>query len=304
MLGRRIHVICGVMKKMPYRADIIADSVNQSGDRLTTFVCSYPRFIHAQVLTHRAFSRNSASSRAIPTKKLIDMVRQDPAAPIRFGKNQPGMVAGDLCDGETAIKALEVWYKAKDMALDAAEVMAELGVAKETVNRILEPYQYITTIITATEFQNFFKLRCADDAQPEIQKLACMMQDALAASSPQLVEPNGLHLPLIQSDEHVLSANSLEWNEPLGFSCNLLDNDTAKKVSVARCARVSYLTHEGKRDLSKDIELHDRLLKDGHMSPFEHVAFALSVSTPVGNFRGWVQYRKQVEWAEGWCENA
>ena len=72
---------------------VIADSISESGKRITTFQLKYPRFIHSEVMTHRVFSRNASSSRAIPVKKMIEQVRNNPAMPIHWGANQSGMQA-------------------------------------------------------------------------------------------------------------------------------------------------------------------------------------------------------------------
>ena len=143
---------------------------------------------------------------------------------------------------------------------------------------MLEPFAWITVIVTATEWSNFFTQRCHADAQPEIKHLADMMLGAFRASTPEPVDGDAWHLPLLQQDERSL------------------DIATQRMLSVARCARVSYLTHDGTRDREKDIELYERLLgggANGHWSPFEHVATPLADGLAwVANFRGWKQYRK------------
>lgn len=171
-----------------------------------------------------------------------------------------------------------VWLHARDNAVLAAQQLAELGVHKSICNRLTEPWMWITVVMSATEWNNFFRLRCHPDAEIHFQKIAGMIRDALAASRPALIHPGGWHLPFT-----VLS----DFDNPIEEVC---------KASVARCARVSYLTHEGKRDFAKDIELFDRLVQGsgfGHWSAHEHVASASHVpDRRSGPFIGWNQYRK------------
>lgn len=255
-----------------YKASIVLDSVSPCGKRLTTVEATYPRFVHSELMTHRMFSRNAASSRAIPVKKMLEQVRIDPAMPVWWGKSQSGMQAeSEIQDTEAARAA---WLDARDSAVVQAEKLLALGLHKQLVNRVLEPFVWITVIISATEWNNFFQLRRHKDAQPEIKKIADLIYDARELSVPTERE---WHLPWIQQDE-------------IGLDIELL-----KKLSTARNARVSYLTHDGKRDHSKDIELYEHLLTGsgtGHWSPFEHVARALDKPVRSGNFVGWEQYRK------------
>jgi thymidylate synthase ThyX len=266
---------------MSYSARVLTDSLSPAGVRLTTMEVRYPRFIHSEMMTHRVFSRNAASSRAIPIKKMIAAVREDPAMPIYWGRNQSGMSARAEIDDAARDLAEREWRRALENALASAERLSEgdIDLHKQLVNRLLEPFAWITVIITATEWANFFTQRTHPDAQPEISKIASMMFDAYRESAPRPVAAGGWHLPLIQDDERDL------------------DPDLLCKLSVARSARVSYLTHDGKRDHEKDLELYDRLLSggaNGHWSPTEHVATPLAdAETFSGNLRGWLQYRKQ-----------
>lgn len=259
-----------------YLAKIILDSVNPCGDRLTTFEISYPRFIHSEMLTHRSFCRNSASSRAIPNEKLRHRIEDDPVIPVYWGKNQPGMQASKELEETVQTQAEALWLEARDKMLTYSSTLADLGVHKQLCNRLLEPWMFITVIVTATEYDNFFHLRCDSNAQPEIQKIAYMMQELYKFNSPRFLDTGKWHTPYIQSEEY----KSFTQEECL-------------QVSVARCARVSYLTHDGKRDIEADLKLFQRLQENKHWSPFEHVAVALSCSERSGNFFGWKQYRKQ-----------
>jgi thymidylate synthase ThyX len=265
---------------MGFSARILLDSLAPNGVRLTTMEARYPRFIHSEMMTHRVFSRNAASSRAIPIKKMIAAVREDPAMPIFWGKNQSGMSARSEISVEARRLAEAEWQAALQNALRTAEQLSDsaIDLHKQLVNRILEPFAWITVIITATEWSNFFTQRCHEDAQPEIAHIAALMLDGYRASRPALVGPGGWHTPLIQDDERLLPVEML------------------KQISVARCARVSYLTHDGKRDPQKDVELFERLVEggaNGHWSPFEHVATpAEDAGVRSGNLRGWHQFRK------------
>lgn len=265
--------------------DILLDSVAPCGKRLTTFVLAYPRFIHAEFMTHRQLSRNAASSRAIPTTKLIDQALTNPAVPVEWGRNQPGMQASESLSSAEQLIAKTHWLQARDAAVAQARQLHLLGVHKQTVNRILEPFLYITVIATATEWSNFFELRLHHAAQPEFQQLARDMHNAYTTSRPV---SRLHHTPLVDSVDR----------EPLQALARELELDyttVACRVSVGRCARVSYLTHDGKRDPRADLDLHDRLLRDRHMSPFEHVATALNTPSPSGNFVGWLQLRKTIQ---------
>lgn len=259
-----------------FKAEVILDSISPAGKRLITMELTYPRFIHAEFMTHRMFSRNAASSRAIPTRKMVKMVEENPAMPIFWGKNKRGM--SPVKEIEDIEQAEKVWLAARDDAVDWALNLYDLGAHKQIVNRILEPWKFITVICTATEWSNFFALRDHADAQQEIAHLARMMREAQDNSTP--VE-RLWHTPYIQEDEGDLS------------------NIIKCRVSAARCARVSYLTHDGVRSIKKDLELHNRLLNGsghGHWSPFEHVAVAHNnPEHRSGNFVGWEQYRKMHE---------
>lgn len=306
-------------------AKVIEDSASPIGPRLTTLQLCYPRFIHAEFMTHRVFSRNASSSRAIPVAKMIEQVRTNPAMPVHWGKNQPGMQAHEEHDAQvllelpieydnpsdaplftferTTLTAQGAWREAASHAADVAEAMAAAGYHKQVVNRILEPFQWIHVIVTATEWDNFFELRDHKDAQPEIRVLAQAMKVAMEASTPAERETDKLltknwHLPYITADERE------EWRD---------NPKLLAKVSAARCARVSYLTHDGQEpDMQKDLDLYERLVGSVplHASPVEHQGYPDDVvhrdhvtrsrtdwAFPGrhGNLKGWIQHRKQVE---------
>lgn len=249
---------------MAYEEKILADSI-ASGVRLTTHLITHPRFILAEVNTHRVFSRNSASSRAIPVEKRIEQILADPFVPEAFGANKKGMQAGETLGDDDQIRAQAFWLRAMDAAIVNARQLALAGVHKQWANRVLEPYCWHTAIVTSTEWDNFFALRCNPEASPEFRKIAEMMRDAMALSKPKELAPGEWHLPLV-FDEDYEQTIMQRPEYPTWVQERL------SKLSVARCARVSYLTHEGKRDINADLVLYDRLLTSGHMSPFEHAA--------------------------------
>ena len=294
---------------MSYASKILADSISPAGDRLTTFEITFPRMVLPEFNTHRVFSRNSASSRAIPVIKQLRFVLSDPFVPAEFGENQPGMQASRNLTGAKEEAARSQWLNARDDAVDNVislltsqdfgpqgagvearfEALAEalenkdtsedwLNVHKQLTNRLLEPFMWHTVIVTATEWDNFWHLRTHGDAQPEIREIACRMKDLLDSAVPAERSTDEWHLPLtddLDSDEVPI--------------------EKAVRISVGRCARVSYLTHGGARDYEADVTLHDRLLESGHLSPFEHQAQPLAeAGTWSGNFRGWRAYRKSI----------
>lgn len=264
-------------------AKVVADSISPSDKRITTMQLMYPRFIHAEFMTHRVFSRNASSSRAIPVAKMIEQVRTNPAMPIHWGKNQPGMQANEQLTGQALENAQDGWTRAAWLASNIAEEMMTAGCHKQVVNRILEPFQFIHVVVTATEWDNFFELRAHKDAQPEIQALAVAMREAMDASVPARLGYGQWHLPYVRDSE-----------------IGVYDIDTLRKISSARCARVSYLTHDGKKpDIDRDIELYERLVgsRPIHASPTEHQAMpAVEADARYsGNFQGWVQHRKLIE---------
>ena len=268
-------------------AKIITDSI-ANNIRLTTMELNYPRFIHSEFMTHRMFSRNASSSRAIPIEKMIASVEASPAMPIHWGKNQPGMQAREELDEANKDLALTHWEWASYYARQQATNLNYIGLHKQVVNRLLEPFQYIKVIVTATEWDNFFKLRLHPDAQPEIAFLASKMQEAMDGSTPTELEYGEWHLPYVEISKYNLdlSAN--------GINKTCLDYPVAIKCSVARCARVSYLNHDASEpNVEKDIALYDRLLKDGHLSPFEHQA------TPIPAIVYQNRFEYDLEWIQG-----
>ena len=271
---------------------------------IITFLLRYPRFIHAEVMTHRLFSRNASSSRAIPVKRMIEDVMRDPAMPIHWGKNQRGMQADGEHDAMVYVQddndvihehtSVEAWLVARDRAVEVAQAFDSAKYHKQVVNRLIEPFTHINVVVTATNYANFFWLRRHPDAQPEIKALADAMWDALQASTPRMLKWDEWHMPFITDEDRDRAITA----------------DDLLHVSVARSARTSYLTHDGRKStFEEDGELYDRLVGDTplHASPTEHQAKA---DTPIitglnsfewenadlsGNFDpSWIQYRKTL----------
>ncbi|MFZ0666997.1 MAG: FAD-dependent thymidylate synthase [Acidimicrobiales bacterium] len=256
-------------------AKVIRDSISPDGHRLTTMEVVMSRFVLAEFNTHRVFSRNSASSRAVPLRKQLERVGEDPALPIEWASEKPGMQGGVELDQSALKEAVDCWNRARDEAMQCAQKLGELGVHKSIANRLLEPFMWHTVIVSSTEWSNFFGLRRSPLAQPEIRVAAEAMYMEYERSVPTQVGHGEWHMPYVSGDE-----------------VELLGEDAARRVSAARCARVSYLTHDGKRDPAKDLELYDRLTSavPPHASPLEHVATPES-GVPLGNFVGWRQLR-------------
>ncbi len=262
---------------MNISAEIIAGSVNPDGQKIISWILKYPRFIHSELMTHRVFSRNAASSRAIPIEKMISAIEGEPATFEYWGSAKKGMQAGAELSFEDRQEAVATWLDARDNAIRSAETLCKIGMHKQNANRLLEPFAHITVLLTGTEWANFFSLRAHPDAQPEFQVLAYRMLAKFVAYEPRQLDWD-------------------RWHIPFGDRCTDLSLSQQLKVATARAARISYLTFDGEFSTEKDIELHDRLLKSGHLSPFEHCAKAEGPLSngPIdqGNFRGWTPYRK------------
>jgi len=301
---------------MAISAKIIADSLSfyaidgrfYEGVRITTYQLRYPRFIHAELMTHRVFSRNASSSRAAAVLTMLKKIIKDPAMPVYWGANQSGMQAKSELTGVKRWLAKKVWRAARYPAVAAAYLAYRIGLHKQIANRICEPWAHINVLVTSTEYRNWDELRRHEDAQPEIRELANLMFEKRALSSPDRLKPGDWHLPYVRQVERKL---------PI---------DDQIKISVARCARVSYLTHDAKEpDFRQDLSLYRRLVGSYplHASPAEHQAtpdrltasgidfakiaktwqFGNVWKTPAlhGNLRGFIQYRKTLtgEFVEG-----
>ena len=279
---------------------ILADSINPLGIRLTSWLLVYPRFIHSEFMTHRVFSRNAASSRAIPFQKLLAAIQENPAMPEYWGEELKGMASGKAISGDRLNLCDATWRLAAKQAIGHANEMADASLHKSLCNRLIENFGHITVLATASDHRNFFSLRAHPAAMPEFQVLAYRMLAAYHASTPSLIAWGDWHIPEFKSQPK----HGIDVRE---FSDRL-------KIATARCARLSYLTFDGEYAPEKDIELHDRLLSSGHMSPFEHCAQATpgpeseygysleywlekrsNFDDNCRLFCGWTQYRKTIE---------
>ena len=263
---------------MTITAKIIADSITEDGNRLTTMQLLYQRFFHEELLTHRVFSRSSSSARAIPIAKMIESIRKDPAMPIHWGKNQPGMQADEEVDAITKRRAKLAWLGAMDSACRYAEELANLGVHKQVANRLLHPHQHIHVVVTSTEWDNFFALRNHPKADPAFEFLAKTMLNLYETNPPKLDAFGDWHLPYTQESDGAVPGRIIK--------------------SAASCARVSYTNHDGKESTwEKDVRLYERLITADppHMSPVEHQAMAVPGDKFYANFRGWRQHRWELE---------
>jgi len=255
-----------------YRAVIVADSI-AFGVRLVSMELTFPRFILAEVNTHRMLSRNSASSRAIPVERRVEQVRERPFMPEQFLKNKSGMQGGDPLDEQSAGDARLEWQMAADAAVESAARLAKIGVHKQYANRVVEPYAWHTALVTATELDNFFALRDHKDAQPEFQIVARLAREALAASKPRELQVGEWHLPYVtEADEERAEGPIRGSFGPDGPFYDGAAWDRLLKVSVARCAAISFERQHVEKQLEQYIARHDQMRTAGHMSPFEHQA--------------------------------
>ena len=300
-------------------AKVIADSIGPTGIRITTFEIEYPRFILAELNTHRLLSKNSASSRAIPVAKLHEQISTNPATPIHWGRNQAGMSASEELQGDDLGMAQYYWDGAKDAALRFAKAMSDVGLHKQAANRVAEPFQLMKTVITGTEWSNFYYLRNHCDAQPEIQALAAAMYKAHLGSKPKQLEPGEWHLPYIWSSRDIMG--TLYYRDNSG---NELPLEDAKIISTSCCAQVSYRKNDDSLEKAKSI--FDKLInsKPAHSSPAEHQATPMPLrylghedtqrklwapgishqckdgSYWSGNLQGWIQHRKTIPGEAQW----
>ena len=272
-------------------------------------------------MTHRTFSRSAGSSRARPSKAIIEQVANDPWGPLHWGANESGMQASTELTFEQIAKAKDEWYKAASSAALNATNLLNMGLHKQIVNRVLEPFTYIDVVVTATDYANWFALRLDKDAQPEIQQLAQAMKDAMDASEPVLINPGGWHLPYITVSDFEPVDNYLLFHGQ--NVCPKQRLELFRKISAARCARTSYKAFDGKvASIDDDLSLFDKLMSGNlkHASPTEHQATPdmkigfrnIDPSTqtrkdPYGlcesiwknpklhaNFCGWIQFRKTI----------
>lgn len=323
-----VEGLCGI------KATTVCDSISERGDRLTTMELEYPRIIHAEMMTHRMFSRNAASSRAIPFAKMQEQLT---ARPVRFGAANKGMQdAGEhtttlpIVPNENPLKCYRVspedaWHNAKLWATEHSEEFMGAGYHKQVYNRLTEPFQMIKVLVSATEWDNFFWLRCDEGADPTLQELARCMKEAQEVSTPQILKAGEWHLPYVVVTRHQGLLCQEYWAD--NDDGTILTLGEAIKVSAARCAAVSYRNED--YGLEKCLELYKRLVgaERKHSSALEHQATPMqavlygieddnepNVNQPMfphtwepgvshadrqgklwsGNFKQWIQHRKFI----------
>lgn len=299
-------------------ARILADSISPHGERMTTMEIEYPRFILAELNTHRMLSKNSASSRAIPVATMHETIRTQGAQPVFWGKNQPGMQAAQELQGSDKSMARYTWAIARDMAIKFAKELADLGAHKQITNRITEPWMMMKTVISGTEWANFYYLRDHPDAQPEIRELARVMHEAHNNSTPQLLNPGEWHVPYVTTYRSIIN-NELLYADSKGDDISVED---ARIISASCCAQVSYRKNDD--TLEKAQKIFNQLIysKPAHASPVEHQATPMDLPTYCnyepetwepgvthvsangdlwsGNLRGWIQHRKLIQDEAKW----
>jgi hypothetical protein len=286
-----------------YRARIVAHSKSPDNTEIVTMEATYPRFIHAEIMTHRASARNAQSSRATPTRKVLEAVLKHPAGFVHWGQNQGGMQARNEVHPILRWLFAQLWYGARFPALLVAFILWKLGAHKQVVNRILEPWSWITVVLTMTgdALPNFFGLRAHPDAQPEFQKIAWMLYLAYVESRPKRLKYHEWHLPYVVEQDYYEASERFAQGSPQWW-------ELLKKCSTARCCRVSTLNHDGLRIQAKDLDTYAKLLyppygksetwtpnDPRHTSPFEHVAKpSYDQRVRSGPFLGWIQHRKEI----------
>jgi len=294
------------------KAEMILDSVDPSGKhRMRTFKLRYPWFIHGEVMTHRMLSKNASSNRAIPLRKMLEEARSDElrAEPVYWGAEQKGMEPGGELTGLALDSVRDGWRRAAMYAADRAEYMSLHGLHKSLCNRLLMPFTHANVVISGTEWDNFFGLRLDKAADPTMRALAEAMWRVQGESTPTMLQPGEWHLPFVSEEDQdsVLRVVETDWN------VHPSDEEWCKtciKVSVARCARVSYESFEtGKRStVEEDLKLYERLVgaQPLHASPAEHQVTPDREMTDGarmvgwrhpeqhGNLVGWRQYRKML----------
>lgn len=300
---------------MAYKCEILADSISEQGHRLTTFKVTYPRIIHAEMLRHRMLSRNVASSRAIPFEKMVKDVEEDPFIPSAWQKSHKGMQGTEYLQVEDGIYGVkEHWIEAKNKAIELATALHSSNVTKQLCNRIIEPFVWTTELVSGTEWNNFFELRCPkyifgintdkpkiwkskkdaikdfpdwetrndlfwntmnySQAEIHIQKIAEMMWNTMNESTPEPLSEGMWHIPFMAR------MDSSQFISKTGKDIT----EEMLKISTAKCARISYTTlgDNPRIDYEADIKLHDRLLESHHMSPFEHCARVMTKQEYIG----------------------
>lgn len=281
-------------------AKVIADSISVCSNRLTSIEGRLPKFILAQLNTHKSLSKNASSSRAIPIKQCIREAssKETRAIPSKFGKAHPGMLATEWFEGDELELAQLRWEIAANRACNTAQSMLDEGMDKQATNRVLDSYIHSNVLITGTDdaWLNFFGLRLKD-ADPTMEEFALKCLNAYNASVPDLLTKKQWHLPYVD-------LTGVDVEHP-AIMADVI------KISISRCARVSYKSFVDQKPstLAEDLTRFELLLNSRHLSPFEHIAtpdesvvfnFTTGrLESPLmhrwGNFVGWHQYRQMIQ---------
>ena len=278
------------------QVEVILASAANACPHLYTIRMRYPRVIHSEIMTHRVFSRNARSSRAVPVRTMLEEVRNTPYVPWHWGKNQKGMQAAQECeelvtipnqgDGWSDMDRVSAWLNARDFAADTAQGFMEAGYHKQNPNRLLEPFSWIDTLITATQWDNFLWLRQHKDAEPHLQDLANLVAKSISEAEIQNLTTDDWHLPYIT--EHEMKT---------------YEDSVLLKLSAARCARISYKPFNGDSTITAELARFNLLVgsKRVHASPLEHQAKpdykdkkGYALTHRHGNLTGWIQHRKLI----------
>lgn len=289
-------------------AKVILASVSPQGIPLVTVHLRYWRGIHSELMTHRAFSRNARSSRAVPVAKMLEEIRNDPFIPRHWGKNQKGMQAGEELGPIERSEARAMWLTARNRAMEQGEKLMELGLHKQVANRLLEPFMWIDTLVTSTDWANFFALRDHKDAEPHFRDLAQLTKEAIKSATFQKLDYHQWHLPYITSNDLRMWAGDGPGDSDIAEAY-----DIARKVSAARCARISYAPFDGIATVPAELDRYNKLIENWpvHASPVEHQAVPDSIyKSHRGvqwnnlhqhrNFRGWRQFRAMIKGETTW----
>lgn len=273
--------VCHVTKQASYDA------------RLVTMEVTYWRGVHAEHLRHRMMSFSVASSRAIPTRRMLQQVLWHPYCPESFGRLIPGMQSGEPLGPVAQWVCRRAWLLARWPVLAGVLLLLLLKVHKQWCNRLLEPWLWVTCIVTGGigAWEGFWRLRCHKDAEPHIRRMAEMTRDLVRSSTPRKLTVGQAHCPMVSEKDRDTEPD-VAW-----------DQEFQMMVSAGRCAAVSYNNHGTGADVVKD-HLRARKMQSAsppHMSPFEHQALVAPFAGKGGQWgagnlpRGWIQHRKMVE---------
>ena len=296
------------------QVEIILASKSPNQPTIYTIRMRYPRIIHGEIMTHRLFSRNARSSRAVPVKTMLLECASMPFVPWHWGKNQKGMQADEECNEPIQmwcqgihfdnVTREEAWLEARDASVEVAKALMEAGYHKQIPNRLLEPFSWIDTLITSTDWDNFLWLRDHGDAEPHLIDLARLVKVAIEEAEVQDIMPGSWHQPYTTDDD---------FDEALALFDEFGDDaeEWLNKISAARCARISYKPFDGDASYERELERYDMLVSSDrvHASPTEHQATPDKRVEPHnpyegrsyweksdlhGNFDGWIQARKLI----------